>query len=410
MRNGNLASCRWTGVSDGPAAELCFCRTGRCRGFIAEPSSKLMERTIRHYEKELVRLKSFHDDDEQSLLDRLNAMDSDGKKLLTANQHLSLVRRLDKNDKLQVAVDNMEIALHKAKSAMRMERQTKYAKKLRNLDCIPVNQKPSHKSANPPPVFSTSGGSKSKLSCCGWFANEDERIEPLPLSLALACCGALKYVPSGKKPWVPSGSRSRGTLNLKRFPPLSVPVSRIATPRVPRPRYPRVRPLGNPPEDATRWPEAGFLSLDERKKLMAWIEGRISARATSRSVYPPESAVRFAYWLHMRVAKPSEKQMRTFRAHWSGISSQDLVDRFAEESAHCESSISRRAVHCILADVLTHTPYAFQWHERELKLVQDPDGDHWPLLWSDLLTLPGPVPEFSADRTNCASHMQRCTP
>ncbi|KAG0620756.1 hypothetical protein M758_4G241100 [Ceratodon purpureus] len=408
---------KWTGVSDGPAAELCFCRTGACRGFIAEPTSKFMERTIHHYEKELVRLKNIHDDDEQSLQDQLTTMDSDGKRIIPINQHLSLIRRLDKNDKLQVAVDNMEAALHKAKDARACarhakwaERQTKYMRKLQSLDCNPLNQKPIPKIPSPPPSFSTSTGS-SKFSFCGWFANEDEPIQPLPLSLALACSGALKYVPMYKKPWVPSGSRSRGTLNLKHFPPPSVPTSRNPTPRTVRPRNPPIRPLGKLPEDVAHWPEAGFMSLDERRKVMAWIEGRISARDSSRSVYPPENAERFAYWLHMRVRKPGEKKMRTFRAHWSGISSQDLIDRYEEESVGVMGcgSMSRRAVHCILGDVLTYTSYGFKWNKSELKLVEDRDGDQWPLLWSDLLSLPGPVPEYSTDRALCASHMQRCT-
>lgn len=373
-----------------------------------------MERTIDHFENELVRLKNFHDDDEQSLLDRINTMDSDGKKLLTVTQQLTLVRRLEKNDKLQVAVDDMEVAIRRAKDAMAvgrhvkfMVRRTKYARKLQTLDCNPLN----HSKPLPtlPNVFSTSGS--SRFSCCGWFANDDEPIQPLPLSLALACCGALRYVPSHKKPWVPSGSRSRGTLNLKHFPPFSVPISRNPTPRMVRPRHPQVRPVGKLPEDVAHWPDAGFMSLDERRKVVSWIKGRISARDRSRSVYPPDNAVRFAYWLHMRVRKPGEKKMRTFRAHWSGISSQDLMDRYEEECAgeRGSGSMSRRAVHCILADVLTYTPYAFKWEKSELKLVEDGDGDQWPLLWSDLLSLPGSVPEFSADRALCASHMQRCT-
>ena len=403
--------CRWTGVGDGPAAELCFCRSSRCRGFIANPSSRFMERSYYNYEQEFNRLKNFHDEDEQSLLDQIDAMDSDGKKLLTVKQQLNLVRRLDKNDKLQVTVDNMEAALDKAHNAMSvasrakcLERHTKYARQLRQLDCIASNPP---KIPNPPPNFSTS--EQPKFLCCGWFANNDEPIQPLPLSLCLAGCGALRYVPLHKPPWIPSGSRSRGTLNLKHFPPTCVPTSRNPTPRTVRPRHPQLRLLGKLPEDVAHWPGAGFMSLDERKKVMSWIQGRISARDRSRSVYPPDDAARFAYWLHMRVRKPGEKKMRTFRAHWSGLSSQDLIDRYEEENDEGGSAtISRRVVHCILADVLTYTPYAFKWDKRELKLVEDGDGNQWPLLWSDLLSLPGPVPEFSADRDLCASHLQRC--
>lgn len=94
--------------------------------------------------------------------------------------------------------------------------------------------------------------------------------------------------------------------------------------------------------------------------------------------------------------------MRSFRTRWSGISTQDLLDRFEEESGE-SGGMSRRVVHCILADVLTYTPWKWDL-QSEVKLVEDRgEGDRWPLLWMDLLTLPGIVPEFSADRV-CSSH------
>lgn len=399
-------SCRWTGVTDGPVAELCFCRSSRCRGVIADPSSKFMENTIHHYEKELDRLQNFHDDEQKSLLDRIESMDAETKKILSVHQQLSLIRRLDKNDKLQVTCDNIEVAVKRATDAMSvarhakcMERATQYARKLQDLDCN--HRKPKKPQASPPkPVFSTSG--TARVSCCGWFGQEfDEPNQPLPLSLSLACGGSLRYV-STKPPWVPSGSRSRGTLNLKTFPPLSLPCSQLPSPRPVRPRHPRPKPLGKLPADITEWPAAGLMSLDERKKLMAWIEGRISARDNSRGVYPPDGAVIFAFWLHTRIRKPDEKKMRSFRTRWSGISTQDLLDRFEEESGE-SGGMSRRVVHCILADVLTYTPWKWDL-QSEVKLVEDRgEGDRWPLLWMDLLTLPGIVPEFSADRV-CSSH------
>lgn len=135
---------------------------------------------------------------------------------------------------------------------------------------------------------------------------------------------------------------------------------------------------------------------------MAWIEGKISARGGSRGVYPPEGAVEFAFWLHTRVRKPDEKKMGTFRRRWSGITTQEMLDRFEEESGD-GGGMSRRALHCMLADVLTYTPWKWELLG-EVKMVEDRgEGDRWPLLWKDLLTLPGVVPEFSADRV-CASH------
>lgn len=363
-----------------------------------------MERSIHHYEKKLDGLRKLHNDEENSLLDQIETMDAESKKILSVRQHMSLIRRLDKNDKLQVASDNIEVAVKRASDAMAvarhakcMERATKCAKQ---LNCAPCNSKKPPKVATPKPVFSTSEETKPTVSCCGWFGQElDESIQPLPLSLALACGGAIRYV-HPRPPWIPSGSRSRGTLNLKQFPPLSLPCSHLPLPRVPRPRHPRPKPLGRFPSDITEWPDCGLLSLDERKKLIAWIEGRISARDNSRGVYAPEGALAFAFWLHTRLRKPDEKKMRSFRKKWSGISTQEIVERFEEESGE-SGGITRRVVHCVLADVLTYTPWKWDLLQSEVKMVEDRgEGDRWPLLWMDLLTLPGIVPEFSVDRTH----------
>lgn len=287
------------------------------------------------------------------------------------------------------------------------ERHARNARKLASLSCLSIQQQELPQIPHPSPAFS---GAEPKVSCLGGLAtkDQDESIQPLPLSLTLASGGALRYAPGCKPPWIPSGSRSRRTSNLKHFS-YSIPTSRVLAPRTVRfgqsAVTPRLKPLGQRPGDVKYWPEGGLMSLDERKKLMLWIEGRISARDHSRSVSPPINAATFAIWLHMRVSKPDENAMRWFRIHWSGLSTRDLMDRYEEETGEV-GVVSSRAVHCILTDILTFTP--FMWTSC-VKLVEDKvDGDRWPLLWSDLLTLPGIVPEFSADRL-CMGHRLCCS-
>lgn len=254
----------------------------------------------------------------------------------------------------------------------------------------------------PKPILKRST-SQANMFCYGWERMDVRRVkrnlrrrapDSLPLSLAFAC-GVQPLYPYYKPPWRPAGSHNMKAVHVvyRPRPPFPCAPYELTVLRKVRPQQPMMRPLEPIPSDCSQWREGGFMTSAERQRVMSWLEGTISGRDESRSIYPSQSSLTFAYWMHLRLRKPSAQEMQTFKLKWSGISTQELLQRYEDESD--EARPPEKVVRCILSDVLTYFPFRYN---SEVKMVESKSyGNKWPFAWFGLLRLPRAVPDFSGD-------------
>lgn len=386
--------CRWAGLQNVANAELCFCRSIHCRGLIADPLSDFMENSIRHYVERYQRLMFQHKLEEEFLRVQAELLDCERETgAQTEDQDLKLARRQEKNDTLQMTCERIQMAVVKARKAIIEAGITEAGKQSKRFVLLQFIPKPILKRST----------SQASMFCYGWDGMDVRRVkrnlrrrapDSLPLSLAFAC-GVQPLYPYYKPPWRPAGSHNMKGVHVVYRPRPPFPCAPYEPPvlRKVRPQQPMLRPFEPIPSDCSQWPEEGFMTSAERQRVMSWFEGTLSGRDESRSIYPSQSSLTFAYWMHLRLRKPSAQEMQTFKFKWSGISTQELLQRYEDESG--ETRPPEKVVRCILSDVLTYFPFRYN---SDVKMVESKSyGNNWPFAWLGLLRLPGAVPDFSGD-------------
>lgn len=366
-----------------------------------------MERSIQHYEEEVVRLLNKYEVAQSSLQEKLDALDRDKEKgINTEDEEIRMVRRQEKNDSLQVTCDRIQTAMVKARKAVNVARHIAARQNLGRARSMGGRNSFTQKRLQYPPPNHSIHPSEWSDWDTGIKELDREWSSQLPLPLPLSPSLAFPKCPpnssTGKPPWSPAGSHDIKGVHLKvaPFPTGGSPLHGLPKIRKVRPQHPVMKPLDPVPEELANWPEEGFMTTDERQRVMSWIEGNVSARDQSRTVQPVESTTQFAFWLHARLRKPTLAEMQTFKLKWSGITTQDLVERYEEEAA--DRRPPDKVVRCMLSDVL---PYIAFRYNNEVRMIESKaHGNRWPFAWAGQTSLPGAVPDYSKDLPKNQQH------